>query len=137
MTGLNPNTRAGDAEREATAQRLNDAHTEGRLDAEEYHDRVDRCYSAKTVGELRALVEDLPRAPSPNGQGGSWPWYRYLTHAPLVPIVLALVALSALTGPHGGWHFPWLALFVLLLFLTRRRSWRRAYRWGGGPSDRL
>ena len=63
-----PNLRAADADREATSERLRRHHAEGRLDAEEFQERVDRCYQAKTVGELEQLVTDLPPEPdAPRG----------------------------------------------------------------------
>src|SRR5579875_535639 len=55
---------ASDAEREATVAQLNDAGREGRLQLEEFSDRVDRALSARTRGELEALVQDIPRSSS-------------------------------------------------------------------------
>ena len=54
--------RAGDADREATADHLRRGHSEGRLDSDEFATRIDRCYDAKTIGELEQLVADLPPA---------------------------------------------------------------------------
>jgi hypothetical protein len=52
--------RASDADRERTATLLREHHAEGRLTAEEFSDRVDRTLAAKTIGELDALLADLP-----------------------------------------------------------------------------
>jgi uncharacterized integral membrane protein len=52
--------RASDADREATAARIRDAHVEGRLSAEEFNRRLDDAYQAQTYGELEPLVRDLP-----------------------------------------------------------------------------
>lgn len=52
--------RVGDAEREATLERLRDAHGEGRIDAAELYARLDAVYAAKTYGELETVVADLP-----------------------------------------------------------------------------
>jgi Domain of unknown function (DUF1707) len=54
--------RAADADREAVAERLRMAAGEGRLDLEELDDRLGQAYSARTYGQLRALVADLPAA---------------------------------------------------------------------------
>ncbi|MBY8874049.1 DUF1707 domain-containing protein [Micromonospora sp. PLK6-60] len=54
--------RAGDADREVTAERLRVALNEGRLDLHEYDERLQRAYGAKTYGELDALLADLPGA---------------------------------------------------------------------------
>ncbi len=55
--------RAGDADRDRVAQRLGQAYAEGRLDAEEYHERLDAAYRARTHAELEPLVADLPGVP--------------------------------------------------------------------------
>jgi hypothetical protein len=52
--------RAADADREAIAEKLRVAATEGRIDFEELDDRLGQAYSAKTYSQLRALVADLP-----------------------------------------------------------------------------
>lgn len=56
----NPAMRASDADRDAVAQRLASALSEGRLDLQEYEERLDRTMSAKTHGELVPLTADLP-----------------------------------------------------------------------------
>ena len=61
LAGRNLNLRAADADRERTADRLRTGHAEGRLDLAEFQERIERCYEAKTFGELEALVTDLPR----------------------------------------------------------------------------
>lgn len=55
-----PGVRASDAEREALVERLNAATGEGRLDLEEFSERLELAYAARTRAELEALVEDLP-----------------------------------------------------------------------------
>lgn len=59
--------RASDADRDRIADILRDALAEGRLDAAEHSERIDRVYAAKTLGELEPLVRDLPagRTPGP------------------------------------------------------------------------
>ncbi len=51
--------RAGDAEREAVAERLRTAAGEGRIDLSELDERLDRAYGARTYRELDVLVADL------------------------------------------------------------------------------
>lgn len=53
-------TRASDRERDATADRLQSALADGRLDVEEYQTRLDAAMRARTRGELAALTADLP-----------------------------------------------------------------------------
>ncbi|MFJ3980235.1 DUF1707 domain-containing protein [Streptomyces sp. NPDC090021] len=62
--------RASDADRDRIAQVLGDALAEGRLTAEEHSERLDTLYAVKTVGELEALVRDLP---APGGAHASSP----------------------------------------------------------------
>lgn len=118
-----PNQRASDADRETTSERLRRHHAEGRLDAEEFQERVDRCYQAKTVGELEQLVTDLPPEPTSEGRFD----LQRLRIIPLLPIVIAILAISAVTGGHHG-HFG-LWLLIPLFFLFRFWPWRHRP-WG-------
>jgi hypothetical protein len=52
--------RAGDADREAVAERLRVAAGDGRIDLAELDDRLAQAYAAKTYGQLAVLVADLP-----------------------------------------------------------------------------
>ena len=116
-----PNLRASDTEREATADRLRQHHTDGRIDAEEFQERLDRCFAAKTVGELSQLTRDLPadhawrdsRGPAGLGRFGG------LRIIPIVPIILAVVAIHLIFGVAGGlWVL--IPLFVLARLIMFR-----------------
>jgi Domain of unknown function (DUF1707) len=52
--------RASDADREHIAERLRRAAGEGRIVAEELEERLETAFSARTYGELDAVVADLP-----------------------------------------------------------------------------
>ena len=52
--------RASDSDREQLVDVLKVAFSEGRLTQDEYTARMEQAYTAKTYGELRALVADLP-----------------------------------------------------------------------------
>ncbi|MGX2996997.1 DUF1707 SHOCT-like domain-containing protein [Streptomyces sp. JNUCC 64] len=52
--------RASDADRERIVERLRDAVAEGRLDLDEFGERLEATYAARTYGELEPLVRDLP-----------------------------------------------------------------------------
>ena len=54
--------RASDADRERVAERLRDAVAEGRLDMEEFEERLEATYTARTYGELAPITRDLPGA---------------------------------------------------------------------------
>ncbi|WP_406100268.1 DUF1707 domain-containing protein [Streptomyces sp. NBC_01013] len=64
--------RASDTERERIAETLREAVAEGRLEMEEFEQRLDAAYKARTHGELKPLVRDLPAlgaAPAPVAGG--------------------------------------------------------------------
>lgn len=55
-----PNIRASDADRDRTASLLREHHAAGRLTSQEFSERLDRAFAAKTVGEIDKLLADLP-----------------------------------------------------------------------------
>ncbi|NBM16797.1 DUF1707 domain-containing protein [Streptomyces sp. GC420] len=55
-----PELRASDADREAVVERLRDAVAEGRLDMEEFQERLELAYKSRTYAELEPLTRDLP-----------------------------------------------------------------------------
>lgn len=57
--------RASDADREAVVDQLRAAVADGRLDMEEFDERMGRAYAAKTFGELAPLTADLVGPPAP------------------------------------------------------------------------
>lgn len=52
--------RAGDADRDRTIERLRQAYTEGRLDGDEFQQRLDAATAARTYADLLPLTADLP-----------------------------------------------------------------------------
>lgn len=121
-----PDLRASDAERGATADLLRRHHAEGRLDTTELEERIERCYAAKTLGELDGLTADLPgprrrRRESRRPRPMIFPF-------PLVPIAL-IVALAFTTHAHVLW-----LIFPLVFFTFFRLRWYHAH--ARGPSRR-
>jgi Domain of unknown function (DUF1707) len=55
-----PNIRASDADRDRAAALLREHHAAGRLTPEEFSERLDSAFAAKTVGEIDGLLGDLP-----------------------------------------------------------------------------
>lgn len=78
--------RASHADRERTVDVLKSAFAEGRLDSEEYNQRVDQIYRAQTYGELAGIVHDLPSGPMP---------MPYLAPGPVLP-----AAFGSYTAPY-------------------------------------
>ena len=123
IAGPDPDIRAADADRERVAERLRTSHAEGRLDMTEFQERLERCYEAKTLGELSQLVRDLPRHDEPDEQRSlaslrPWRWGML----PLGPILIALIVVLAATGHHVFW------LWIPVAFLVWRMSWWRRRR---------
>jgi hypothetical protein len=115
--------RASDAERSATAELLRRHHAEGRLDVDELEQRLERCYAAKTRGELDALTTDLPGPQRRRPSGQRRPRGPMLALPGLV-LLAAIVAVSVTTGAHVLWLIWPLAFFVFGPF-RRRHRWRR------------
>jgi hypothetical protein len=57
-----PSVRAGDREREKTADQLGQALAQGYLAMDEYETRLQSAFGAHSTAELRQLVGDLPLA---------------------------------------------------------------------------
>jgi hypothetical protein len=56
----NPRLRASDADRDRAASLLREHHAAGRLTVEEFSERLDAAYAAKTLGDIDELLADLP-----------------------------------------------------------------------------
>ena len=132
-----PRIRASDADRDRAAALLREHHAAGRIDAEEFHDRMNKALDAKTLGELDELMADLPaidlyqlpdaslrRTPVsrqsllPADQGGSGSPVRFSpgtvamgAWAVVTSALVALWAVMAVVGT-GPW-FPWWALIAI------------------------
>lgn len=110
--------RASDADRERVTARLRDHYAEGRLTSEELDERTSAALHAKTFGDLRRVMADLPDpvlmpqgAPGLQPAGGPWLARR---RGPRFLPVLLLVLLFALLAPGpGGWVL--FAFFKLML----------------------
>jgi hypothetical protein len=125
----NPDLRAGDEDREAVADILREQHIAGRLDTDELQERLDRCFAAKTYGELHELVADLP-GPEPRREGRRIPARPKLVLVPLLALVIAAAVVS-------NGHLLWLAI-PLFFFAGRPLLWGRGLGWGfsGGCGPR-
>ncbi|MGR4881878.1 DUF1707 domain-containing protein [Streptomyces sp. LARHCF249] len=90
--------RASDADRDRIAQILADALAEGRLTSEEHSERLDSLYAVKTVGELEALVRDLPAPGAGHTSPPAAPAYATHTAAGYTETVVAVCSSSARKG---------------------------------------
>jgi uncharacterized protein DUF1707 len=117
--------RVGDRERESVAEILRREHVDGRLDAGEFHERLDRALAAKTYADLDTLIADLPADAREHRHAPSRlprPWRFGF-------VALFALALIAATGGHILWlAFPLAAFFVLRTFAWRSGGGGRGYR---------
>jgi Domain of unknown function (DUF1707) len=129
-----PRLRASDSDRERTVELLREHHAVGRLTADEFHERLDHAYAARTRGELDELLADLPamdlyRLPSAGiqparrrGSGplrqvddgsllpaGSAPWLAWGLGSVL--LVAAWLVVGVVSG--GAAWIPWFLLVVV------------------------
>jgi Domain of unknown function (DUF1707) len=138
--------RASDADREYVAGRLRDAAAEGRILAEELEHRLEATFSARTYGELSAVLADLPRERHPGRPAPRIPMrLRPASVAALVvlfPVALAVAAavVVALVALFTAWA---VAVTLAALFLgprarmLRRGPWAVGYRvWYSRRGDR-
>jgi hypothetical protein len=127
--------RASDADRDHVAERLRKAAGEGRLRTEELEQRLENALSARTYGELDALLRDLPgRALSTAPRRSRDLVGRTLgiTLGLALGVAVAIAVLFVVTGVFAGWLLWVLAGWFLL---GRRRAGRcghpRRARLGG------
>ena len=64
----NADLRASDEQRDRAAQEIREHFAAGRLSDEELSERVQAVYAARTEGELKSLLADLPRLPATRAQ---------------------------------------------------------------------
>jgi hypothetical protein len=104
FTGVNPAWLAGSADRERAVGVLRAAFTEGRLNQDELDDRVARAYTARTYGDLWALIADLPAGPLP--YPGGMPYHQ------ASPVVLPSAE------PDTSWHSAAALVITALVIFT-------------------
>ncbi|MGO9558402.1 MAG: DUF1707 domain-containing protein [Acidimicrobiales bacterium] len=119
--------RIGDTDRAELAEVLGKHYSDGRLDDEEFRERMDRAMSAKTRGDLGGLLSDLPPlGPTPNTLPVPRHSRRLLT---LVVVFAGLVFASTLPWRymplHVSWVFFGIVAFVLLYRHDRHRRFMR------------
>lgn len=146
--------RASDAEREGAVEQLRDHFEAGRLDPEEFGERMEAALAARFVDELPPLLADLPSGrtgaeppragasqpsgPRPGWDGRPWllpgfagprawrsgPFPRFL---PLLAVLAVVASIGAVA--HGHFPFPLLWLGVAIWWF---RPWTRHRHSGPG-----
>jgi hypothetical protein len=120
--------RAGDGDRDAFVAILREQHLAGRLDSDEFQERLDACMAAKTYADLDRLVTDLPGDRDERPRGGR-PWRTHPWPLALVPLAL-IAAIVVGTGHHAWFLIPLVAFLVIRPLVWRSWGWGV---WGCGP----
>ena len=132
MNPLDPHVRIADSDRERAMADLAMHYTDGRLDHEEYDERLDAVWTARTRADLAVLFSDLPRPavayppvkPAPQRS-------RSRSRVPLLPVLALLIALSIIVGAP-----VWLLIFPLMLVRCRHGARRGPVHGAAhGPGD--
>jgi Domain of unknown function (DUF1707) len=119
--------RVSDADRDHVTARLRDHFAQGRLTPGELDERLSAALNAKTVGDLRRVMADLPepaavtpRAAHRARRAGPPPWVaHHHHHRPRLLPVLLLVLFAMLVVPSGGWVlFAFLRIALLVWLVT-------------------
>lgn len=117
--------RASDADRDAVAERLRHAAVEGRLEHDELEDRLHAALRARTYGDLKRLLADLPSRPMTlERRGGERrPAPRIAFDVALrVAVTLALVAVVVTVA---ALLTAWWIVWVVVWFGLRGRRFAR------------
>jgi uncharacterized protein DUF1707 len=135
----NPNMRVSHAERTEVADRLSKHYGDGRLDEEEFNERLDRAMKAKTQSDLDGLFDDLPEPEMPRPVERLRPQPHPRRPIPRVAFLALVVLLAIMVGqwlaspfifPFGGiwplgWHIPWLLIGIVVFVWWRFGRWHR------------
>lgn len=128
--GPAPGIRASDAEWDRVVGLLKQHFTDGRLTLEEFSDRMDVAYAARTRGELVTTLRDLPilAQPAPpferagrfDGRDHHWPF-----PVPLIPIALIFLLVTMTIASRG--LILWPMFLVLWMWGGRHVRHRHHY----------
>lgn len=122
--------RTSDQERERAAQELREHFAAGRITEAELSERVQAAYNARTAGELRTLLSDLPRLPvSPQQRKAELVERRSELRRRLIQQAgggLATFIICTLIWVSSGSHGTFWPIFVLLIVVIplARNGWR-------------
>lgn len=116
MSSPDPRLRIADSDRERAMADLAGHYADGRLDHEEYDERLDAIWTARTRADLAVLFSDLPRpqVSYPPARSASQRRSRPGFRIPLLPVLALLIVLSIIVGAP-----VWLLVFPLMFLRGR------------------
>jgi len=119
---MDDSIRVSDADRDRVTAQLRDHFAAGRITPGELDERLSAALNAKTFGDLRPIMADLP-GPVPAPLGAAPPalratpaWAVRRRHPPFPPLIL-LTLLAALLIPPIGWMLATFVNVILLFWL--------------------
>jgi uncharacterized protein DUF1707 len=118
---MDDSIRVSDADRDRVTAQLRDHFAAGRITPGELDERLSAALNAKTFGDLRRIMADLP-GPVPALRGAA-PARLRATPAPAVrrrppfPPLILLALLAALLIPGAGWLLAAFVNVILLFWL--------------------
>jgi len=142
---MDDSIRVSDADRDRVTAQLRDHFAAGRITPGELDERLSAALNAKTFGDLRRIMADLPgpvpallgAAPAPLRATPAWAVRR--RHSPFPPLIL-FALLATVLIPGAGWALAafvnvillfWLIAFVVgaFAFGRSRRRWHHHGGW--------
>ena len=128
--------RVSDADRDAALSELSEHFQAGRLTAAEFDDRAGQALAARTWGELRDLLRDLPTAlrgpQAPAATSAAAPPERPSGRPTLLPAAVLVgigIAVALSVGVAGLW-----VILLAALFIARRVAWCAGASRRSGPA---
>jgi hypothetical protein len=127
-----PEIRVSDADREQAVKLLERHHVDGRLTWEEFSERMEAAFRARTREDLRRTLADLPpldepRPPAERDTPTGRDWRSLLTPPVVIAGLIALAVVLWLFNPYHRGFFPLFPLlfwaFVLTRLIRPRRRW--------------
>lgn len=117
-----PELRLSDADRDRAVAELGEHYAAGRIDKDEFDERSDAVWTARTTGDLEPVFADLvaPAERRASRHAGPW-WRRGWYPVPFLPVLFVLIALTAVT------HVPFVLLGLVAWFLLVGRRHRRGH----------
>jgi hypothetical protein len=122
--------RISDADREQVTGRLREHYAAGRLNSEELDERITAALNAKTYGDLRRVMVDLPEPAPVGASAGATPPYwagprwqgppvvAYRRGPRLLPLALLVLFAAIILPPVGFVFFAFLKVILLIWLVT-------------------
>jgi hypothetical protein len=138
-TARGPAMKASDADRDAVLAALSEHFQAGRLTSEELDDRTGRALASRTLGELEALMADLPGwrrpaappfQPVPSAPARQPDFWRARPLVPALAVLAAAVIVATVLSLGVHTAGVWLVVAIPLLLV------RRLMRGGNGGFPR-